>query len=119
MRNRKSLLIVAIGLCLLLAVLFGYLRWRSSDVLALREQVLLLTPVDASAVIFIDLAEVRSSPFLAQLFAWAPHPAPDSDYAQFVQGTGFDYERDLDRVAIAISREGSSSRVVAAAEGRF
>ena len=119
MRNPKSLLILAIGLGLLLAVLFGYLHWRSSDRLALREQVLLLTPVDAKAVIFFDLAEVRSSPFLVQLFAWAPHPPPDSDYARFVEGTGFDYERDLDRLAIAISRQGSSSRVVAVAEGRF
>lgn len=119
MPNRKSLLILAVAVCLLSAVPFGYLRWRANDALAAREQMLLLTPADSNAVIFIDLTQFRSSPFLLQFFAWAPHPSPDSDYAQFVQATGFDYERDLDRLAIAISRQASGSRVVAIAGGRF
>ena len=119
MRDRKSLIILVVGLALCLALLAGYLRWRSSDSLAARQEQLLLIPADSNAVIFIDLAQIRSSPFLLQLLAWAPNPTPESDYAQFVQATGFDYERDLDRFAVAISRQGSSSNAVVIADGRF
>ena len=118
MRSRKSLLLLAMGLCLL-AALFASFPWRSSDSLAVREQMLELTPADSNAVIFLDLAQFRSSPFLLQLLAWAPRPPPESDYAQFVASTGFDYERDLDRLAISIFHEGSTSRVAAIADGRF
>jgi len=120
MPNRKSLFVLGIFIGLsLVAALFGYLLWRSSDSLAVREHMLQLTPADSNAVLFIDLAQFRSSPFLLQLLAWAPHPPPEPDYAQFVESTGFDYERDLDRLAISISRQGSAAIVVAIADGRF
>ena len=120
MANRKSLFVLGILIGLsLVAALFGYLLWRSGDSLAVREQMLQLTPADSNAVLFIDLAQFRASPFLLQLLAWAPHPPPERDYAQFVESTGFDYERDLDRLAISISRQGSAARVVAIADGRF
>ena len=118
MRNRKSFAVLAIGFALV-AALFGYFRWRSSDALVVREQMLALAPADASAVFFIDLAQFRSSPFLLELLEWAPRPRPENDYAQFVESTGFNYERDLDRLAMSISHEGSRSRVVAIADGRF
>ena len=118
MRNRKSFAVLAIGFALV-AALFGYFRWRSSDALVVREQMLALAPADASAVFFIDLAQFRSSPFLLELLEWAPRPRPENDYAQFVESTGFNYERDLDRLAVSISQEDSRSRVVAIADGRF
>jgi hypothetical protein len=76
-------------------------------------------PHDPSAVVFLDLVQFRSSPFLVQLFAWAPHPAPDKDYAQFVQATGFNYERDLDRIALTVTRQGGNSTTFLIADGRF
>ena len=118
MRNRKSFVVLAIGFALV-AALFGYFRWRSSNALVVREQMLALAPADASAVFFIDLAQFRSSPFLLELLEWAPRPRPENDYAQFVESTGFNYERDLDRLAMSISHEGTRSRVVAIADGRF
>ena len=118
MRNRKSFAVLAIGFALV-AALFGYFRWRSSDALVVREQMLALAPGDASAVFFIDLAQFRSSPFLLELLEWAPRPRLENDYAQFVESTGFNYERDLDRLAMSISHEGTRSRVVAIADGRF
>jgi hypothetical protein len=118
MRNHKFLFSLAIGLSLAAASV-GYFGWRSSDALVIRERMLELAPADSKAVIFIDLAQFRSSPFLLELLERAPRPAPESDYAQFVEATGFDYERDLDRLAISISRQGSASRIVAIADGRF
>ncbi|HXL23453.1 MAG TPA: hypothetical protein VOA78_13380 [Candidatus Dormibacteraeota bacterium] len=63
--------------------------------------VLSFLPRDPAAVICIDVAALRKSPFLAQLAAWAPQPQKDPDYAQFVADTGFNFERDLDHLAIA------------------
>ncbi len=76
-------------------------------------------PANGTAVVFLDVAALRSSPFLAQLFAWAPRPAPDADYAQFVQATGFNYESDLDRVAIGFFRAADRSNMLVIADGRF
>ena len=76
-------------------------------------------PADASAVFYLDLAQLRTSPFLAQLFRWAPQPTPDSDYAQFLQATGFNYERDLDRLAVALNRQSQNSTALAIVDGRF
>src|SRR6266436_7516783 len=84
-----------------------------------REEILTLMPTDASAVLFVDFRELRRSPFTAQLYAWAPKPQADADYAQFVKETGFDYERDLDRVAIALEKRDQDSAVFALIDGKF
>lgn len=76
-------------------------------------------PADSGAVIFVDVAELRSTPFVAQLFAWAPQPEPDEDYARFLNETAFRYERDLDRLAIAFQKAGQDSSFFAVADGRF
>src|SRR5215472_7062186 len=76
-------------------------------------------PADASAVVFVDFAELRIAPFVAQLFAWAPQPEPDEDYARFLNETGFHYERDLDRLAIAFQKGEQDSTFFAVADGRF
>jgi hypothetical protein len=43
----------------------------------------------------------------------------DHDYADFVSATGFDYQRDLDRVVIAERPTGGAGQTLAFAEGRF
>src|SRR5712664_4236426 len=78
-------------------VLFGYRRWDVQSGSA-REQALSLMPAEASVILFADFDGFRQSPFVAKLYAWAPKPQADADYAQFVKETGFDYERDLQRV---------------------
>jgi hypothetical protein len=120
MLKRKILLAIigAVAVALLLAFL---IHRHSMDSVAQRAELLSLMPADANAVAFLDLQQLRSSPFLQQILSWAPQAAPDSDYAQFLQVTGFDYERDLDRVALAFQRQSPSqtSWVFAIAEGRF
>jgi hypothetical protein len=115
----KLILTAGIALAILLAVFLGYHHWKPADALAVRAEMLSLLPEDASAVVYLDLAQLRSSPFLAQMFRWAPQPEPDGDYAQFLEATGFNYERDLDRVALAINRQSQNSSAFAIADGRF
>src|ERR1700674_2574042 len=82
-------------------VLGGHGRWGGRNG-ALRDDALTLMPSDASAVLFADLEGLRQAPFFSTLYAWAPKPQTDAEYAQFQQATGFSFERDLDRVCIAV-----------------
>jgi hypothetical protein len=74
-------------------------------------------PADAKAVFFVELTELRPTQFAAELFKWAPRPAADADYALFLRGTGFDYERDLDRAALAVIKNGANTAFFAIADG--
>lgn len=100
------------------AVYFGYRKWGVPNGSA-RSETLALMPADASAVLFADLSELRQAPFFAQLYAWAPKPQVDADYAQFVKDSGFDYEPDLDRMAIAVEKRGQDSILFAILDGKF
>jgi hypothetical protein len=119
MFKNKLVLAGGVAVLILLAVIWGYRDWRSIDSLAVREEMLARMPGDASAVFYLDLAQLRGSPLVVQLFRWAPQPAPDSDYAQFLEATGFNYERDLDRLAVAVNRQPQNTTALAIVDGRF
>jgi hypothetical protein len=76
-------------------------------------------PTGAPAVLFINFATLRASPLAAQLTAMAPPASEDRDYAAFVNETGFDYARDLDRVAAVVWPGPPATSTLALAEGRF
>jgi hypothetical protein len=99
-------------------VFFAYQRWgdRTSS---LPNDVLAYMPADASAVLYLDLGALRPSPFLSELYKWAPEPQADPDYAQFLASTGFNYERDLNRLSIALFEHGQETTLFAVADGRF
>jgi len=65
------------------------------------------------------LEELRRAPFMAKLYEWAPKPESDADYTQFLKDTGFDYERDLHRIALATKKKGQDSVIFAIADGKF
>lgn len=102
-----------------LVLLLGWWHWRAGGGLTDRNALLALMPEEASTVAYADVAQLRASPLLAELLRRVPQPAPDSDYAQFLQATGFNYETDLDRLAVAMQRQAQASPVFAVAEGRF
>ena len=116
MKKQHGIIVLA-GVLLSAAVFLGYQRWGARSG-APREELLALLPSDASAVIFLDLDELRRAAFIARLYSWAPKPQSDADYTQFLKDTGFDYERDLHRLAIATKR-GQDSIFFAIAEGKF
>jgi hypothetical protein len=116
MTKRWMSLIAAI---LFLAGVGVYSYQRGNDATATRAAMLALMPADACAVLYADVGELRSSVFAAELYNWAPQPQIDPEYARFLHDTGFDYERDLDRVALAFLKRGSNTTVLAVADGRF
>jgi hypothetical protein len=119
MMNKRVWMVLSASLLLLSgAALYTYQRYSAGGA-SVRGDVLAMMPSNASAVVFVDLAELRAAPFLAQLYAWAPQPEPDEDYARFLTETGFHYERDLDHLAIAFEKDGQDSTFFAVAEGRF
>jgi hypothetical protein len=95
---------------------FGYLKERTGDS---REQMLRLLPTDSKAILYADLQQLRSSGFLKEISSWAPRPPADGDYAEFLRSTGFDYESDLNRLAIAVEKTDSAPLLFAVAEGHF
>lgn len=117
--SKRKWIGAAVGLLVLSAAGYYVYQRRSASRSSGRNDLLEMMPADASAVVFADLAELRSAPFVAQLFAWAPQPEPDEDYAKFLSETGFHYERDLDRLAIAFQGAGQGSSFFAVADGRF
>ncbi len=93
MKVRGWMGLVTVLLLLAAIAFYGYQRWGGRNAV-LRDDALALIPSDASAIVFVDLGELREAPFFSALYAWTPRPQADADYAQFLQATGFNYERD-------------------------
>ena len=117
-RPRWTLSTAAILLAGCLATLDAYRHWHDSGART-RDAVLSAMPSSASAVLFADLQEMRRAPFAAELYNWIPKSQVDADYARFLRATGFDYERDLDRVAVSVIKDEKENKLFAVAEGRF
>src|SRR6266699_1766274 len=124
MRKYWSVLLVGAGLGVLAtatAFYVGVLRGDSahpSPALEILSQV----PAGAPTLVYMDLAAIRSSSFYKSRPDHSPLTVPDSEYAKFVLGTGFDFEKDLDRVVIAAWPQSSGKdkkKTIAVAEGRF
>jgi hypothetical protein len=118
MKRQIQIQLAVVIVILIVGAFFGIRKWRAPTG-SPREEILSLMPTDASAVVFADFADLRQAPFIADLYAWAPKPQADADYAQFVKDTGFDYERDLDRLAVAVEKRGQDSALFAVVDGKF
>src|SRR5256885_9735040 len=116
----KRIWIGSISVLLLIGAITAYSirRWGEGDTPA-RSSLLAAMPADASTVVYADFAELRRSPFAMELYKWAPKPPVDPEYAQFLRDTGFDYERDLERVGLAIIKRAQDSTFFAVADGKF
>lgn len=97
---------------------YSYQRWNSAPNVE-RAELLAMLPPGASMVLYADASELRRSGFMVQLYKWAPQLPADAEYTQFLGDTGFDYERDLTRVAIAITKGAPENSLVAVADGNF
>jgi hypothetical protein len=78
-------------------------------------------PAGAPTLVYVDLAAVRASSFYQHRPDKGPMAVPNQDYADFVRSTGFDFEKDLDRVVVASwPASGKEQRKnVVIADGRF
>ena len=77
-----------------------------------------LAPADATLLAYADVGTLRDLPLVRYLLSMAGPATVDKDYADFISATGFDYQRDLDRIVIA-SRAAPSGQMLVFAEGRF
>ncbi len=118
MNKQRLARTIAAAVVIGVSLFYAYHRWSGSEYNP-RNDVLTQMPVDASAVLFIDLDTLRQSPFLAELYKWAPQTKADADYAQFLKSTGFNYESDLNHVGIAVLNRGKETTLFALADGRF
>jgi hypothetical protein len=77
-----------------------------------------LAPGDSNFIAYIDLAALRATPLAQQLTA-AAQASQDPEYTNFVNATGFDYQKDLDHVLITSRPGAGGPRNLVIAEGRF
>jgi len=110
---------VALGVTTAAAIALLLVYFSPNTRNSARGELLRFVPPDLTSVVFVDLDQLRNAPFLAALYAWAPHTAEDTDYTQFVADTGFNYERDLAEVFIAVSNHKGASSTLVLAEGQF
>jgi hypothetical protein len=135
MTARNRALVAIVALVCVAAAAAGWYVYRLREPLAgasagRAPDILSQLPPDAPAIAYADLAALRrlqGSPLAAMLGLARSAPGRDREYEDFVRDTGFDYERDLDRAAIAFwpanlatgSGEPGENRVLAIASGRF
>jgi len=103
-------------------LLYGNFRRSETTHASPAPALLSALPAGAPTLIFIDLAAVRASWFYQHRPDKGPIAVPDKSYADFVRSTGFNFEKDLDRVAVGAwpAAPGEKERkAVIIAEGRF
>jgi hypothetical protein len=92
--------------CLLAALLLvgGGVWFRIHSRRAFFDQRMLLSrfPAEDALAISVDLAGLRAAGLLEE-----SKTPPEPEYKQFLDGTGFDYRRDLDSVVASFSRSGN------------
>jgi len=130
--SRKHVFIAAgLAVFAIAAACLYYFDFRRSEVAgASSPELLSEIPAGSSSLLYIDLEALRASGFYQHRPNHAPITVPDSNYADFIRQTGFDFEKDLDRAVIASlpqsgpesgPQSGSSGRrkTMILAEGRF
>jgi hypothetical protein len=123
-RSRKTLLVstglAAAALATALLV-YGSVRRVATAHASPAPDLLSALPSGAPTLVYVDLAAVRASSFYQHRPDKGPIAIPNQDYADFIRSTGFDFEKDLDRVVIAAwpasGNEPRKNMVIA--EGRF
>jgi hypothetical protein len=126
MRNPRKTLSIAAGLAALgiatALLLAGSFRRGQTAHASPAPQLLSALPAGAPTLIYLDLAAVRASSFYQHRPDKGPIALPNRDYADFVASTGFDFEKDLDRVVVASWPAPSAKeqrKNIVIAEGRF
>ncbi len=116
---KRGFLILAIVVTGVGVVGLGYeTRARSAPKAGSLPALLEMAPADSTFIAYADVAALRQDLLVQRAAALAQPATEDKDYIEFVRETGFDYQRDLDRVVFA-SQSGAARGTMAIAEGRF
>ena len=125
-KSRKGLRVslVGIGAATITAalLLYGSVKHTGTAHASPAPELFSALPSGAPTLVYLDLAAMRASSFYQHRPDKGPITIPSPDYAQFVRSTGFDFEKDLDRVAIASWPAASGhqpQKNIVIADGRF
>ena len=124
-RSRKTVLVSAGVAAVVIAaalLLYGSFRRGTRAQTSPGLELLSALPAGAPSLIYVDLAAVRASYFYQHRPGKGPIATPNQEYADFVRLTGSDFEKDLNRVAMAswpAPGAKEQTKIVAIAEGRF
>lgn len=116
----KRLFTIVLAAAVITAGVYFFLRRKAPAPAVALPELLALVPRDVVALGYFDFAAMRSSAFWQKTTALFPPGEQDPEYLQFVEQTGFDYSRDLDRAVIAWHVANALHIVeLAIVEGRF
>jgi hypothetical protein len=123
-RSKTRRVSAALAVCTIVAGGLFYLSFLRGNTASASPgpELLGALPPGAPTLVYVDLAAIRASSFYQHRPDKSHITIPSPDYADFVRATGFDFEKDLDRVAIASWPSHSTKeprKDVAIAEGRF
>lgn len=76
-------------------------------------------PADAAIAANIDVSALRNSTLVRAVVQSQATPEMEKDYAEFVRSTGFNFETDLDSVALSVSGRDEARTLNAVLRGRF
>ncbi|HLJ23984.1 MAG TPA: hypothetical protein VKT71_07720 [Candidatus Acidoferrales bacterium] len=124
-RSRRGFIIAAAVATAAVAtslLVYGGIRRTSNEHASFAPELLSALPSGAPTIIYLDLAAIRASSFYQHRPDKGPIAIPNRDYAEFMRTTGFDFEKDLDRVVVAswpTASTAAQQKNVVIAEGRF
>ena len=101
MNPRRTTLAIVVVAALLVGA-FMAARWRESRSFFETRNLLSRFPAEDAAIVSIEFSSLRLGGFLGQ-----PKAALEPEYRAFVEGTGFDYRRDLDSVVATFGPSGN------------
>jgi hypothetical protein len=100
--SRRHITLGIVVVAIVLAGTAGWLKWNSARQFSNLSALLSRFPVEDGLVLHADLAAVRGAGLLSD-----PKLPLEPDYKQFLDGTGFDYRKDLDEVTASFSKSGN------------
>src|ERR1700679_455630 len=100
--TRRHITLGIVFVAVSLAGLAIGLKWNDARGLGDTRAVLSRFPVEDSVVLHVDFVAVRAAGLLSESKA-----ALEPEYRQFLDGSGFDYRKDLDSVTASISKSGN------------
>ncbi|HTC64331.1 MAG TPA: hypothetical protein VK709_15935 [Candidatus Saccharimonadales bacterium] len=124
-RSRKTFFVsagVAVAAISVVLASYGIFRHSATAHASPVPDIFAALPAGAPTLAYVDLGAIRASSFYQHRPDKGPIALPSQDYADFVRSTGFDFEKDLERVVIASWPPDSPNaprKSVAIAEGHF
>lgn len=100
--TRRNITLTIVLAAILLTSVIVWLRWRDNRAFSDTRLILSRFPVEDAIVLNADFGSIRKAGLLSD-----PKLPLEPEYRQFLEGTGFDYRKDLDSVTASFSKSGN------------